>query len=78
MGRVLTLSDDLYGKLESAAQRCGLAQIDQLLEQWKAADEERAKRDEVLQRILALNDQMRAKYGVMPDSVELIREDRER
>jgi hypothetical protein len=78
MSRVLTLSDDLYDKLETAAQRCGLAQIDQLLEQWQAADEERAKRDEVLQRILALNDQMRAKYGVMPDSVELIREDRGR
>ena len=78
MSRVLTLSDDLYDKLETAAQRCGLAQIDQLLEQWQAADEERAKRDEVFQRILALNDQMRAKYGVMPDSVELIREDRGR
>lgn len=78
MSRVLTISDDLYGKLETAAQRRRLSPIDQLVEQWQTADEKRKRRDAVFQRIVALQDQMRAKYGIMPDSAELIREDRER
>lgn len=78
MSRVLTISDDLYGKLETAAQRRGLTHIDQLLEQWQAADAELARRAQVVQHIDALREELRAKYGEMPDSVELIREDRER
>ena len=36
------------------------------------------RRREVVQRINELREQMFEKYGVMPDSVDLIREDRER
>ena len=41
-------------------------------------DDDLLKRREVVQRIKEFREQMFAKYGEMPDSAELIREDRER
>lgn len=78
MSRVLTISDDLYGKLEEAAHRHGLTQISELLEHWQAADEELARRAQTVRQIGAVRERMRATYGEMPDSVDLIREDRGR
>ena len=78
MSRSITISDDLYAKLEAAAQRRGLPKVEELLEQWQVADTELAQRAQVVQRIHSLQAHMFATYGKMPDSVDLIREDRDR
>jgi len=78
MGRTVTISDDLYEKLTMAMQERGLQSIEQLLELWQADEAERQRRQEVVRTIDALRDRLYAQYGKMPDSVELIREDRVR
>jgi hypothetical protein len=64
--------------LAAAARERGLANVEQLLEQWQADEEERSQRRRVVAEIDALRERLAATYGEMPDSAELIREDRER
>jgi len=78
MSRTLTLSDELYEWLSRAARGRGLAGIEQLLEQWQADEEERNRRTEAVRHIDTLRAQLFRTYGEMPDSVALLREDRER
>jgi len=78
MGRTVTISDELYKKLTTAMQEQGLQSIEQLLELWQTHETERRRRQEVVRGIDALRDRLYAQYGEMPDSVELIREDRTR
>ncbi len=87
MSQTLAISESLYSRLQTDAQVRGLT-IEQLIEQ--AVEECRQKdaelkreaelkrREEEVDRINAIYERMKAKYGQMPDSVELIREDRER
>jgi len=82
MSRTITVSDELYARLEEAARRRGVIGVEQLLE--NVADppapdaDELRRRGEVVAAIDAHRAEMLQKYGVMPDSTELIREDRER
>ncbi|AEB10003.1 hypothetical protein [Desulfobacca acetoxidans] len=78
MGRTVTISEELYEKLTLAMQEQGLQSIEQLLELWQAYAVERRRRQEVVHGIDDLRDRFHAKYGDMPDSVPLIREDRSR
>ncbi len=81
MNQTLTISENLYRRLLSESQARGLS-IEQLVEkaveEWERQDAEIKRREEAVDRIVALRERMREKYGMMPDSVELIREDRER
>jgi hypothetical protein len=76
--KTITISDALYERLNQTARSQGLTAIDQLLEQWEADMQAREQRRLVVDQITLLRDSLEAKYGVMSDSVELIREDRER
>ena len=82
MSRTITVSDELHARLEEAAHRRGLDGVVQLLEQLedmqRLADEALKRRRETVEWIDALRGRMFEKYGEMPDSVELLREDRER
>ncbi len=78
MSRTLTVTDDLYGRLETAARQRGLSGVEQLLVQWQASAEELQCRRESVQKIAELRNRLFAAYGEMPDSVKLIREDRAR
>jgi hypothetical protein len=82
MSRTITVSDELYARLEGAAHRWGLTGVEQLLERVAdppATDEdELRRRAEVVAAIDAHRAELLQKYGVMPDSTDLIREDRER
>jgi hypothetical protein len=78
MSQTLSLSDELYRRLEQAARRHGLAGIEQLLEEWDAQEQDLGRRSQVVQQVDALRAQLLATYGEMPDSAALIREDRER
>jgi hypothetical protein len=78
MGRSLTISDTLYAWLEAEAQNRGLSTIEDLLEQWRALEHDLRQRQETVRKIDALRERLFAKYGEMPDSVVLLREDRAR
>ena len=76
MARMLTISETLYDELDAEARRRGLS-IEELLEQWRST-EELDKRQEAVARVERLERRLRARYGDMPDSTELVREDRAR
>jgi hypothetical protein len=78
MSQTLTISDMLYTRLEQAAREHGFASIEQLLETWQAFDVERQRRQQIVRRIDQVREQLFTSYGEMPDSVELLREDRAR
>jgi hypothetical protein len=78
MSQTLTLSNSVYAWLQEEAQRRGLSTVEELLEAWKAEGDELRRRREVVDEIKALQEELSAKYGEMPDSVDLIREDRDR
>jgi hypothetical protein len=75
--QTLTISADLYNRLVAEAQLRGIT-IEQLLEEWERMDSEIRRRQEAGRRADEIFERMAAKYGMMPDSAELIREDRER
>ena len=78
MSRTITISDELYTRLEAEAHLRGLDSVERLLEQWQTLDAEAAHRQEVVLEIDTLRERLAAKYGEMPDSVELLRQDRAR
>jgi hypothetical protein len=78
MSQTLTISDDLFRRLQAAARERGLQGIEPLLEEWQAQEDERSRRAKVVHEIDEFRARMFATYGEMPDSVPLIREDRER
>jgi hypothetical protein len=78
MTHTLSISDSIYGWLQEEAKMRGLSTVEELLETWKAEGRELRRRREVVEEIKALQEEMSAKYGEMPDSVDLIREDRDR
>jgi hypothetical protein len=59
------------------AQLRGIS-VEELLDEWERKDSEIRRRQEVGREIDEIFERMAAKYAVMPDSAELIREDRER
>jgi hypothetical protein len=75
--QTLTISADLYDRLVAEAQLRGIT-IEQLLEEWERRESEIRRRQEAGRRADEIFERMSAKYGMMPDSAELIREDRER
>ncbi len=78
MSQTITLSKSTYAWLQAEAERRGLSSIEELLEAWRAEDDELRHRQEVGKRIDALRERLYAKYGEQSDSVDLIREDRDR
>jgi hypothetical protein len=78
MSQTVTVSDDVYTRLEAEARRRGLGGVPDLLEVLLLPPGELERRQELGRRIDAFRERMAAKYGVMPDSTDLIREDRER
>lgn len=78
MSRTLTISDELYDRLKAEAQARGLASIELLLEERQRNEANSDQRADVVRRIDELRESLFAKYGQMPDSTELLREDRAR
>ncbi len=78
MSRTITISDELYARLETEARLRGLGSVEQLLEQIRLTEAESFIRKEVVRGIDDLRNRLLAKYGDMSDSVELLREDRAR
>ncbi len=81
MNQTLAISEDLYNRLQFSAQLLGVSieqLIERLFEEWERRDAELRRREEAVDRVNKTYERMQAKYGQMPDSAELIREDRER
>jgi hypothetical protein len=78
MSRTVEISDELYARLEAEAKRRGLESIERLLEEEVNGSREAVSKEEAVRQILEIQAKMSAKYGLMPDSAELIREDRAR
>ncbi len=77
MSRTLTISDDLYSRLEREAQTRGLS-IELLIEEWERNEAQLLQRKDVVRGIDSLRERLFSKYGEMQDSSALIREDRAR
>ena len=58
MGKVLTISDTLYDRLDMIARSHGLDTIEELLEYWQSGEERRQRRDADVQRIDALRERL--------------------
>lgn len=78
MSQTLVISDSLFARLSDAAQQRGYQDIPHLLEAWQADADDRNQRRQVVAQIDAIRVQLEARYGEMPDSVDLICEDRAR
>lgn len=76
MSHTITISDDLFTRLEATARQRGIS-IEELLRSWPLPDQTPAPRD-ALARAAALGAALAARYGMMPDSTDLIRDDRAR
>jgi hypothetical protein len=77
MSRTLTISDELYARLEREAQVRGLS-IELLIEEWERNEANLLRRKEVVGAIDSLRERLFSKHGEMPDSSTLVREDRAR
>jgi predicted CopG family antitoxin len=77
MSQTITISDDLYQALEGKAKKQGRS-IEEMLAHEYTDRVDIAKRKEVARQVEEIRKRVSAKHGVMPDSVELIRQDRER
>lgn len=77
MSRTLTISDELYARLEKEAQMRGLS-IERLIEEWERNEANLLQRKDVVREIDTLRERLFFKYGEMPDSSDLVREDRAR
>jgi hypothetical protein len=78
MSQTVTISDQLYKRLETEARRRGLNSIEELLETWPLTAADQQQRQETVHEIRALRKRLFAKYGEAPDSTDLIHADRMR
>jgi len=77
MSRTLTISDELYARLEREAQMRDLS-IEHLIEEWERNEAALIQRKGAVSEIDDLGHRLFSTYGEMPDSTQLVREDRER
>lgn len=77
MSRTLTISDELYARLEKEAQVRGLS-IERLIEEWERNEANLLQRQDIVREIDVLREHLFSKYGEMPDSSDLVRDDRAR
>jgi hypothetical protein len=77
MTRILSIPDRLYGELEQSAQLRGLPQIEQLIEAWQQEERLWRERETTVDRIRSFRAELEQRYGMMEDSLDLIREDRD-
>jgi hypothetical protein len=81
MSVTLTISEETYENLKSLAQLRGFKSIEQFLENDKMLVERRMeleRRQKLGAEMKKLREKIFREHGVMPNSVDLIREDRER
>lgn len=83
MSQTLTISDESYTRLKDEACQQGFDSAEQYLERKyspirRLSDEERRRRREAVALTKAIQERLSRTLGMMPDSTDLVREDRER
>jgi hypothetical protein len=81
MNQSLTISENLYNRLLLESQSRGLSigqLVERIVEEWERRESELRQRQEAVREIRELRERIFAEHGEMPDSVELLREDRNR
>ncbi len=78
MSQTVTVSDALYQRLTTEAERRGLNGVEDLLELWILGEQNNNQRRDTVRDIRAFRERMQAKYGETTDSVALLRADRMR
>jgi predicted CopG family antitoxin len=78
MSRTIIISDDLYTRLEAEAHSRGLNSVERLLEEQGRNNPDLTQRKNIVAKIDSLRERLFTRYGEMPDSVELLRDDRNR
>ena len=76
MDHIFTISETLYLKLQHYLQLYNLNSIEQLLEVWLTAEEEKCLRQETVRQIDTFRQTLFQRYGQMPDSTELLQTER--
>jgi predicted CopG family antitoxin len=66
MSRTITISDELYARLEAEARARGLNTIERLLEEREQSEADLNERPRVVKRIDDLRERLFLKYGEMP------------
>jgi hypothetical protein len=78
MSQTVTVSDALYQRLTTEAERRGLNGVEDLLELWILGEQNNNQRCDTVRDIRAFRERMQTKYGETTDSVALLRADRMR
>jgi predicted CopG family antitoxin len=78
VSQTITISDNLYTRLQTEAQRRGFSRVEDLLELWTGNEHTDQQRRETVREIRAFRERMQMKYGAADDSVDLLRADRMR
>ncbi len=78
MSRTLTISDEVYGRLQEEARARGFDSVERMLEEWGRKGGDLGRRAESVKKIDELRQSLLSRYGQMADSTELLREDRAR
>jgi hypothetical protein len=78
MSQTVTVSDALYKRLTTEAERRGLNGVEDLLELWILGEQNNNQRRDTVRDIRAFRERMQTKYGETTDSVALLRADRMR
>lgn len=79
MNKLVPVSEEMYKWLEAEAKRRNVASVDLVLADILVQQIQKVEqRRNAGQDILELHERMKAKYGLVDDSTELIRQDRER
>jgi hypothetical protein len=78
MSHTITISDSLYTRLQKAMRARGADNLETLLADLTNGNDETTTRRAAVQQINELRERLFAKYGPLPDSAELLREDRAR
>lgn len=78
MSQTITISDDLFARLEQSARQRGLANLEQLIDAWATAEDDLRRRRAAVQRVHEIRDKLYSAYGELPDSTDWIRKDRAR
>jgi predicted CopG family antitoxin len=78
MSRTITVSDELYKRLDAETRARGLKSIERLPEEWGQNEDIVKERKDAVKEIDDLRERLFDKYTAQPDSVELVRADRAR
>ncbi len=78
MQQVISISENLYNRLQVTAIENGLPSIEQLLEYWQKREATLKQRQIIVRQIVSIRERLQREFNQFPDSVTLLQEDRSR